>query len=85
MKKPFRVWSSKLLTDVYAVSEQFRTQIEALYTNLDAVSLKDMPHSMVPTDTLYELVSGLGILYEAALGSDLLNTGNKKQDYSKLH
>jgi hypothetical protein len=81
MKKPFRVWDIKQLGDAYVITEQIRAQIEMLFMNLDASSLNDIPHSMVPTETLYHIVSGYGLLYDAVLDYDLIKTGNTKQDH----
>ena len=84
MKKPFRVWNSKQLSDAFVIAAQIQAQIEHLYMNTDAASLKDIPHSMIPTESLYEIVHGYHLLFDAVLEHDLLHTGNKKSDHN-LH
>ena len=84
MKKPFRVWDSKQLSDAFVIAAQIEAQIEHLYINTDAASLRDIPHSMIPTENLYEIVHGYHLLFDAVLENDLLTTGNKKSEH-KYH
>jgi hypothetical protein len=84
MKKPFRIWDSRQLSEAYVIATQIKEQIEMLFLNTDAGSLRDLPHSMVPTDNLYEIVSGYHALFDASLENDLLMTGNKKAEH-KFH
>jgi hypothetical protein len=66
------------------IVEQLKAQLEHLYLNLDAPSLKELPHSMIPSETLYEIVAGYHTLFNAVLDNDLLKSGNKRQNNS-LH
>jgi len=84
MTKPFRVWHSKQLSDAYVIATQIQQQIEMLFLNTDAGSLRDLPHSMIPSESLYEIVHGYHLLFDAVLENDLLTTGNKKSEH-KYH
>jgi hypothetical protein len=82
MQKPFRIWDSKQLSDTFVIAKQLKQQIEMLYLNLDTNSLKELPHSMIPSENLYEIVLGYTQLFDAVLDNDLLKSGNKKHSSS---
>lgn len=79
-----RVWNSKILADGYVVLEQMAARIADIVEKTEATSLSDLPNSMIPTLTLYEIAVGYSLMYEKLLEYDLLNTGNIKQS-STIH
>lgn len=84
MSKKLRTWDSKLLSDVFVLLEQMQFGIEQISRNVSAVSLSDLPNSMIPTQTLYEISLCYELMYNKLLEHDLLSTGNIKQS-STLH
>lgn len=78
--KKLRTWDSKALADGYVVSAQFKQHIKEIYGKLNTTSISELPPSLIPSEILYELVCGFGIMYNNLVNQDLLNTGNKKQE-----
>lgn len=79
-----RIWNSKTLADMYVIMQQMQAGIAAIAQKINVTSISDIPNSMVPTQTLYELSLCYELMYEKLLEYDLLNTGNKKQS-STMH
>lgn len=78
MSKKLRVWDSKVLADVYTLLLQMQNGIEEIVRNTGVISLSDLPHSMIPTKTLYEISLCYEVMYHKLVEYDLLNTGNTK-------
>ena len=83
MKKP-RIWDSKLLADTHSVSLQIQTHIENMEQQLANINIEEFPHSMVPTQTLYNLVICYNLAYNLLLDNELLKSGNNKQEIRML-
>jgi hypothetical protein len=79
-----KIWENRQISNTYMVSEQIKAHIETMFINLGANSLNDLPSSMVPTETLYELVLGYSTMFDQLMESDLLKLGNKKHS-NNLH
>jgi hypothetical protein len=79
MTNKLRVWNTKLLNDIYAISTQLRASIENISKQTGIMNLAVLPPSTIPTSTLYELVACYEVLYNRLLEEDLLKTGNIKQ------
>lgn len=84
-QKILRTWDNELLNTVYITSIQIEKQIEQLVNELSKEDITELPHSMVPTKTLYEIVMSIDLMYNILLNNDLIKSGNKKQDLSKTH
>ena len=78
-----RVWDNELLTDTYSVTSQIQHRIELILNQIN--NQVEIPHSMVPTKTLYEIVLGFDLMYNLLLDKELISLGHKKQDKSKTH
>lgn len=76
--KKIRIWDSQLLTNGFVLASQFKQNIETLFGEFNLMSIKEMPPSMIPSDTLYEIVLGYVTMYNTLLDHELLNTGNRK-------
>jgi hypothetical protein len=85
MKKELRIWDNDILNKVYVTSIQIEAQIEQLVSELSKEDITELPYSMVPTETLYEIVMSIDLMYNMLLDRDLIKSGNKKQDSSKTH
>lgn len=78
--RKLRLWEADLVNSTYVVTEQFKEQIASLIDNLEqGYTIKDLPPSMVPTETLFHMVVCYAYMYEALLDEHLIATGNKKQ------
>lgn len=84
MSKKIRVWDSKLLSSTFVILEQMQAGIAQIVRNTNATSLNDLPNSMIPTITLYEISLCYELMYNKLLEYDLLNTGNIKST-STIH
>lgn len=80
--KKLRVWNSAVLTSVLNTSTQIQAGVGNLAINTGVQSLSDLPPSLIPTETLYELCLCYDMLYAKALEHDLLSTGNIKSTSS---
>jgi hypothetical protein len=84
-KIKLRIWDSKLLNEAYLIATQMRIQIEILMQQSMQNGVVQLPHSMVPSDTLYELVLCNEMMYNLLIDKELIDTGNKKTDRTKIH
>lgn len=80
--KKIKVWHSNTLANILTISTQIQAGVDALAINTGAQSLGDLPPSLIPTETLYELCLCYDMLYAKALEHDLLSTGNIKSTSS---
>lgn len=85
MQKKLRVWDNELLGQVYVTSQQMQVQIQQMLAQLTEQDLTDLPHSMVPTSTLYEILISNDLMYNMLIDNELIKSGNKKQDLTKTH
>jgi hypothetical protein len=85
MTKKIRLWDNQLLSDTYVKATQIHFHIEQLIAHLPGKLLGELPHSMVPTDVLYELVMCNEFMYELLIDKELLEAGGKKHDMSRIH
>jgi hypothetical protein len=84
MQKKLRIWDSKFLADTYSIVAQMQAQLDSILENSDVQHFSDLPDSMIPSQTLYEISLCFELMYLKLLEYDLLNTGNKKHTTS-LH
>jgi len=82
MNRKLRVWDIKVLSDVYVLLGQMQSAIEQITKNTAAQSLADLPNSMIPTQTLYEISLCYELMYSKLLEHDLLDTGNIKSTHT---
>jgi hypothetical protein len=85
MTKKINLWDNQLLTDAYVKAIQLHSNIDNLVAHLLESPLGELPHSMVPTKLLYELVICNKYMYELLLEKELLTAGCKKQTLDKVH
>jgi hypothetical protein len=85
MTQKLRVWDNALLSHTYEISMQMEVQIRHMMLQLSSEDLSELPHSMVPTKTLYELAVSNDLMYNMLLDNDLIKSGNKKQEPTKHH
>lgn len=83
--KKLRVWDSDLLTSTYEKTSQIQASIEQLIDAIESHNVGDLPNSLVPTDTLYEVVLSFDLMFNLLLDKQLIETGNKKQDKNTIH
>lgn len=83
--KKLRVWDSDLLTSTYEKTSQIQANIEQLIDAIESHNVSDLPNSLVPTDTLYEVVLSFDLMFNLLLDKQLIETGNKKQDKNTIH
>lgn len=83
--KKLRVWDSDLLTSTYEKTSQIQANIEQLIDAIESHNVGDLPNSLVPTDTLYEVVLSFDLMFNLLLDKQLIETGNKKQDKNTIH
>lgn len=83
--KKLRSWDSELLSHAYIASLQIQLQINQVLEQLTKEDITELPSSMVPTKLLYEIVASNDLMYNMLLDSDLIKSGNSKQDSSKIH
>lgn len=82
MNRKLRVWDNKVLSDVYVLLGQMQSAIEQITKNTAVQSLADLPNSMIPTQTLYEISLCYELMYSKLLEHDLLDTGNIKSTHT---
>jgi hypothetical protein len=70
-----RIWEDTLLSTAVKHCLQLKENIEELAQET-LTQPHDMPHSLVPTDILYNIANSYSILYEILLQEDLKQTGN---------
>lgn len=80
----FRVWDSEALNKNLKTAIQIKAKIHeiALQNGLDIVNV---PQSLVPTSTLYDLIVCYEAMYNKLLDYDLIKTGNHKTNKTNLH
>jgi hypothetical protein len=86
MSNKLKIWDTRLISDTYTITAQMQAQIDAIVEQTGVSNLESLPHSMIPTASLYEILICYAMLYNRVLDADLLNTGNAKQTQLKeLH
>ncbi len=76
MNKKFRAIDSKALADTYSILGQMLTKLAEVTT--EGVSLEDLPPSLVPTTTLYNIMICYSVLYDAAIEHELMQITHTK-------
>lgn len=83
--RKFRVWDSDLIYSVLTDTEQIRNQIEAICVEKQ-VHPDGLPHSLVPTDLLYNITACFVAMVDRLEAEDLIQSGNKKPSkVNKVH
>jgi len=83
-KRKLRIWDQVTVMQAVEHCTQFVTLIEAQATDSD-VDITELPRSMVPTETIYDVASCLIAMYEKLLEEDLINSGYPKTNPNKEH
>lgn len=84
MTKPFRIWDSIALQEVAKNAIQIKSKITQICIEHNATP-QQLPHSLVPTDHLYDLAVAYEALYQKVLDYDLAKTGNLKTNRNNIH
>ncbi len=79
-KRKYRVWDNKLLFQTYEQCIQIKTKIEDKCD--ESTGPEHLPPSLIPTDSLYELVACYESMYEKLLEEELLVCGYPKSTKS---
>lgn len=83
--KKLKVWDSNLITDTYVLLKQMQVHLEDLGEKLGIQSLKDLPDSMIPTSSLYEITACYEIIYDKLVEYELLEVGGTKDQSKNIH
>lgn len=74
-----RSYNSKTLSDVFAIVMQMQAQIDTLIeTNEEVKSAADLPHSMVPTNTLQAILICYDVMFNLLQAEHLIKDGHLK-------
>lgn len=76
-KQGFKLWDSIALSENIKYALQIKHKIEKL-SNDTQVQIEDMPESLVPTATLYDMMCCFTAAYDMLLDKELAMTGNLK-------
>lgn len=84
MTKPFRIWDSITLQDVAKHAVQIKSKINQICLEHNATP-QQLPHSLVPSDHLYDLAVAFEAVYEKLIEYELVKTGNLKSNRNNIH
>jgi len=83
--RKFRIWDSAKLAKNLKIAIQIRAKIQEIAIE-SKVPINEVPQSLVPTSTLYDLTVCYEALYNKLLDLDLVETGDFKQpNKNNLH
>ncbi len=82
-RRKFRIWDNKLLFQTYQQSIQIKEKIEQLCG--DKLNPEDLPHSAVPTNTLYTMLACYEAMYDKLLEEELLQAGYSPKSSKSYH
>ncbi len=83
--KKLRVWDDRLLAETYEITAQMQAQIEQLLSGSAMEGLSEMPHSLVPTKTLYEITLCYDLMYNLLVNSELVKSGHHTNKSNTIH
>jgi hypothetical protein len=84
MSKKLRAYDSKILADNYVILEQMLFKLTMLMKEAETEDLTKLPHSVIPTETLYNIAVCYAVMYEQLVEQSLLNDGHAKPS-NKIH
>lgn len=88
MSRKLRIWDSKAITDYLTITTQIREKIETLLVEVrnrgTEIDIDQLPDSLVPTETLYNITLCYEAMFEILKDEDLIKSGNPKST-SNLH
>lgn len=84
MTKDFRVWDSIQLQDAVKQALQIKGKIQQICIEHNATP-QQLPHSLVPTDHLYDLAVCFEAAYNKLIEYELVKTGNLKSNRNNIH
>ena len=84
MTKEFRIWDSISLQDAVKHAIQIKSKITQICVEHNATP-QQLPHSLVPTDHLYDLAVCCEAMYEKLIEYELVKTGNLKSNRNNIH
>lgn len=73
-----KILDSAYLTRAYTTSQQMKSKIAEIILANES-SLEELPHSMVPSELLFNIVVAYIDVYNKLLEHDLVSTGNHKE------
>lgn len=79
-KRKFRIWDNKFLFQTLQQSIQLKNKIEERCNDKDFTRIEDLPMSVIPTSTVYNIVACYEAMYEKLLEEDLLVAGYPKSN-----
>lgn len=82
--KTFRTWDSITLQETVKHAIQIKAKINQICIEHDATP-QQLPHSLVPTDHLYDLAVCFEAMYDKLIEYDLVKTGNLKFNRNNIH
>lgn len=74
----FKVWDTRAFTELYGLVEQIESTIVKLVEEGLVNNLSQLPPSLVPTASLYQLCIAYKLLYDELLEKNLLEVGSKQ-------
>ena len=83
--KSFRAFDSKILAATYNTLAQMQDNIETIVRNSEVDGPEDLPHSLVPTQTLYEIALCYDVMYNLLVDDHLIKSGNPKHSSTTIH
>lgn len=84
MTQAFKLWDSQALQDALKTAIQIKAQVEDICAT-NNISPYQLPHSVVPTAELFDLVACYVAAYDKLLEHSLLLTGNLKANRNNIH
>ena len=77
-----RAYESTVLADNYNILSQMLEKLNSALEDSDLTNLKNMPPSVLPTETIYNIAVCYSVMYDALVQHELLNIGQNHK--SKL-
>jgi hypothetical protein len=84
MTKKLRAYDSRILAEHYVILEQMLSKLTLAMKESEVDDLTRMPHSVIPTETLYNIAVCYAVMYEQLVEQSLLDNGHAKPS-NKIH
>jgi shikimate 5-dehydrogenase len=79
MATKLRAYNSKILADYYSMVVQMQLRLEQLVKHsATPITMDQLPDSLVPTETLYNLLVCYDVMYNALYDDGLIKDGHIK-------
>jgi len=78
MSKKIRAYDNKVIADHYAILAQMLEQIQETMKASKTEDLTNLPDSLVPTSTLFNIAVCYSVMYDALVEHSLVSNGHAK-------